>query len=647
MTEERRLTAIMFTDVVGFSALAERDERLALHLLDEHHSVVRSVIARHSGREIKTMADGFLIEFASAVDAANCALAMQAEMAKGWPEETSAERVQIRIGIHLGDVVIRGDDILGGGVNIASRIEQLAEPGGICVSEDVARQIRRRVAASLVSMGTPPLKNISEPVEVFRLCVAGADEPPKPTSPAQPADTRSIAVLPFANMSADPENEFFSDGLTEDILTRLSRISSLKVISRTSVMQYKNTTKNMRRIGQELGVANLLEGSVRKVGDRVRITAQLIEAAGDGHLWAESYDRQISDIFAVQSDVADQIARALEATITPSEKQQILRSPTQDMDAYQLYLQGRFLLGKRTEACLQSAIDRFERAIQLDPLYGEAYAGVADCYTLLATFEYLSAREAFPKARSFAEQALAKNPLLAEAHASLGLVKFQHDWDWAEAERELQLAIALNPNYATGHHFYADFLKGLGRFEEAYREIRQAQELDPLSLAISSGVGHVLYLSRQYDRAIEAYRHTLELDPTFLQARLWFGRPLLQKGMYAEAVAELTQAVQLSGASTMSLSVLAHAHAASGNLEEAHRLLAEVQERATRQYVPAYWIGLIYVGMRDNDQAIAWLERAFEERSAWLAWANVEPRFDSLREDPRFANLLRRVGFPT
>ena len=629
---KRRLAAIMFTDIVGYSALSERDEAAALKALERHRLLVRPVFQQRGGREIKTMADGFLVEFASAVEAVKASLEIQKALA--------GESERIRIGIHLGDVVVQGDDVLGDGVNIASRIEKLAEPGGVCITEDVARQVRNKLHANFVSIGKPTLKNINTPIEVFKIELASA-APAQKASSSQP----SIAVLPFVNMSPDPENEFFSDGLTEDILTHLSQISALKVISRTSVMQYKGTSKNLRAIGEELAVTNLLEGSVRKAGNRVRISAQLIDAKTDAHLWAQTYDRELSDIFAVQSDVAEQIAAALKATIKPAEEQRIKRKQTENMQAFEAYLQGRVHLGRRTEEHLRQAIACFERAIEADAQYAVAYAGLADAYIFMSLFEYLPPSVAFPKARQAAEKGIAIDPMLAEAYASLGLTFFQYEWNWSKASEALQKAIALNPNYATAHHFYADFLKGMGRFDEALEQIREAQALDPLSIAISSGVGHVLYLSRRYDEAIDAYRHSLQLDPKSVLARLWFGRPFLQKGMFDEAIHEIKQAVEISKESTITLAVLGHAYASAGRKDEALAILAKLQERAAEQYVPSYWIALIYVGLDDKRLALDWLNKAYEERSAWLAWINVEPRFDSLREEAVFKALLSKIGY--
>lgn len=631
--EQRRLAAIMFTDIVGYSALSDSDEAAALTALERHRSILRPFFLQYGGREIKTMADGFLIEFSSAVEAVRAAIDIQ----KALRDEPQ----RIRIGIHLGDVVVQGDDVLGDGVNVASRVEKLAEPGGVCITEDVARQVRNKVKVEIKSIGTPHLKNIETKIEIFQLVLDGAGKPGK-----KEASQHSIAVLPFINMSPDPENEFFSDGLTEDILTQVSKISALKVISRTSVMQYKGTSKNLREIARDLGVTTVLEGSVRKAGNRVRITAQLIDASSDSHLWAQNYDRELSDIFAVQSDVAEQIAAALKTQIKPAEEQRIRKKPTENMDAFEAYLQGRVHLGRRTEEHLRKAIDCFERAIAADPKYAVAYTGLADSYIFMSLFEYMPPSEAFPKAEAAAERALEIDPDLAEAYASLGLSKFQFDWDWQKAESALKKAINLNPNYATGHHFFADYLKGMGKFDEALEQIREAQALDPLSIAISSGVGHVLYLSRHYDAAIDAYRHSLELDPKSVLARLWFGRPFLQKGRYEEAIGEIRQAVELSKESTISLAVLAHAYASAGNKDLATEILQKLQDRATEQYVSSYWLGFAYVGMGDKKAALSWLEKAYEEKSAWLAWINVEPRFDPLREEPRFKELIGKIGFP-
>jgi tetratricopeptide (TPR) repeat protein len=293
---------------------------------------------------------------------------------------------------------------------------------------------------------------------------------------------------------------------------------------------------------------------------------------------------------------------------------------------------------------VKKAIGLFKTALRKDPNFALAYTGVADAQASLALLESVRPREAFPKAKAAAEKALKIDRELTEVHTSLGLVKFQYEWDWPGAEYEFRKAIELNSNYALAHHFYADYLKAMGRFDEALAEIGRAQELDPVSLAINTGVGHVLYLSRQYDQAILQYRKALELDPNFVQAHLWFGRPYLQKGMYKEAISELRKAVELSGGSTISLAVLGHAEASAGEKEKAKKILDKLKRRAKRQYVPSYWIALIYTGLGDKSKAFLWLRRAYRERSSWLAWVKVEPRFDLLRSDKRFSSLLQKMG---
>ncbi|MBI4415587.1 MAG: tetratricopeptide repeat protein, partial [Euryarchaeota archaeon] len=408
---------------------------------------------------------------------------------------------------------------------------------------------------------------------------------------------RRIAVLPLANISQDPKDEYFTDGMTDELISTLSRIAVLRVIARTSVIRYKGSPKSIVEIGKELNVGTILEGSVRKSGNKIRIAVQLVDARSEEHLWSEEYDRDLEDVFAIQRDIARRIAKALKVRILRGETSEIERRATQKLEAYALYLKGRFFLNTRTEPGLKKAVECFEQAIDQDPSYAPAYTGLADSHAVSALLEFLPPRDAFPKARAAAEKALEIDEGLAEAHTSLGVVKFQYDWDWSGAEKEFRRAIELNQNYAPAHQFYADYLKAMARFDEAIAEMKRARGLDPLSLSINTGLAHVLYLSRQYDRAIEQYRTAVGLDPTFVQAHLWFGRPYLQKGMFTEAITELEQAVALSDASTISLAMLGHACASAGQTDRAVQLLETLTERSTHQYVPSYWIALVYVGL--------------------------------------------------
>ena len=358
------------------------------------------------------------------------------------------------------------------------------------------------------------------------------------------------------------------------------------------------------------------------------------------------YDREIEDILDIQSDIARKVAEALREHLLGGlpavEKQRGKRNP----EAYVNYLRGRQFWNKRTDESLKKAIAFFEESLKIDENYAQAYTGLADSYASLALLEFMAPHEAYPKAKQAVGKALDIDDQLAEAHTSLGLIKFQYDWDWDGAEKELNQAISINPSYALAHHFYADYLKAMGRFHEAIIEIEKAQELDPLSLAINTGVGHVLYLSGQFDKAIEQYKKAIDLDPDFMMTHIWFGRPYLEKGMYPEAISELETGVKLSGESTLALSMLGHGLASAGRKEEALQVLDKLKERAKSEYVPSYWIAVIYNGFKDKEQVMTWMKKAYAERSSWLVWTNVEPRFVWLKDDPDFVELLKEMKFP-
>jgi TolB-like protein/class 3 adenylate cyclase/Tfp pilus assembly protein PilF len=642
---ERRLAAIMFTDMVGFTALAQRDESMAMRLLDEQRKLIRACLAEYNGREIETIGDAFFVEFASSLDAVNCAVAIQSSLNE-WNEQHHPEnRVLIRIGIHLGDVLHRGREVSGDAVNIASRIEAMAPPGGVCVTAPVYASVFNKVDYQFVTVGSPQLKNVLTPIEVY--CVVGyGEEDSHPTLFRPMMPKNRVAVLPFANISPDQVDEYFADGMTEELIASVSRIRGLRVIARTSVMRYKGTNKPIAQIGRELNVGSVLEGSVRKVGNKIRISVQFIETAEEEPRWSQRYDREVKDVFAIQSEIAQHVAEALKDHVFGGTPREEFRTTTFSTEAYKNYLRGRQLWNKRTEADLRTAVSLFEKAIKLDPNYARAYVGLADSYAALALLEFMAPNEAYPQAREAVRQALRLNAGLAAAHTSSGLIKFQYDWDWKGAEAEFTESISINFNYASAHHYYADYLKAMGRFEEALAEIEKARELDPLSLAINIGVGHVLYLSGQYDRAIEEYKKAVELDPDFMATHVWFGRPYLEKGMFDEALAELETAVSLSGESTIALAMLGHGLASAGRGQEALRILERLKEKSRGQYVPSYWIAVIYNGFRDKEQVIAWMRKALEERSSWLVWSGVEPRFAWLRDDPEFASILRAMKLP-
>jgi len=642
---ERRLAAIMFTDMVGYSALTQRNEALAMELLDEQRGLVRQILAKYKGREVDSIGDGFLVEFASALDAVRCATGIQSALKEANASRPDEKKIWIRVGIHLGDVIHTGNQVAGDAVNIAARIEPLAPPGGVCVTAQVHASVVNKFEGVFESMGMPDLKNIATPIEVYR--VSGYGQAINRTAPVRESLPKDrVAILPLANISADPADEYFADGMTEELISSVSRTKGLRVIARTSVMRYKGSGKSIAEIGRELNVGSVLEGSVRMAGNKIRISVQFVDTSNEEPQWSHDYDREIEGILDIQSDIAHKVAEALREHVLGDASRRDEARATSNPEAYINYLRGRQFWNKRTEGSLKRAIGFFEDALRIDENYAMAYTGLADSYATLALLEFMAPHEAYPKAKEAVGKALALDSQLTEAHTSLGLIRFQYDWDWKEAEREFMEAININPNYAPTHHFFADYLKVMGRFDEALTEIEKAQDLDPLSLAINTGAGHVLYLSRQYDRAIEQYKRAVDLDPGFMMTHVWFGRPYLEKGMFAEAISELETAVKLSGESTLALAMLGHGLASARRRDEAMHILEKLKERSKNQYVPSYWIAVIYNGLRDREQVIAWMRKAFDERSSWLVWTNVEPRFAWVRSDPDFASLLNGMKFP-
>ncbi len=454
---------------------------------------------------------------------------------------------------------------------------------------------------------------------------------------------KSIAVLPFENLSGSPENAYFTDGIQEEILTRLAKIADLKVISRTSTARYKSSSDNLRQIAKQLGVANILEGTVQKAADRVRVNVQLIKAETDAHLWAETYDRKLTDIFSVESDIAKAIADTLQAKLSGSEKHAIAAQPTENTEAHEFYLKGRYFWNKRTGPDLRRAIDYFKQAIDKDPKYGLAYAGLADSYTLLSAYGAGSPQESFPLAKTAAQKALELDDTLAEAHTSLGQILLFYDLDLVGSSKEFERAIALNPNYATAHHWYGVGPPlAVGEFDRAIAELRRAQQLDPLSLIINADLGVAFTTARRYDEAITQLRKTIEMDPRFYYAHWNLGVALELKGALHEALAEYKKAAELDD-DPIVLGLIAHAYAKLGERDQALKLLAELQQVAAHRYVPFSTFAGIYMALGEKDKAIDYLERAYRDRA--LSNIKVDPMLDPLRGDPRFEALVAKI-FP-
>lgn len=455
---------------------------------------------------------------------------------------------------------------------------------------------------------------------------------------------RSLAVLPLANLSERPAQDFFVDGMTDALGYSLEGISALRVISRTSSMHYRGSSKPLPEIARELNVDAVVEGSVLRSGDRVRITVQLVQAALEKRLWGNSYEGDLRDVFVLQDEVARKIADEIRVTLTPPDRVRLARVRASNPDAYLAYSKGRFLWNKRTEDDLKKAIVQFEQAITKNPSYALNYDGLADCWVSLGWYGYLSPADTFPHAKVAVTRALNLDGSLAEAHTSLAFVSLYYDRDWSKAEREFRRAIDLNPNYANAHHWYAEFLSLLGRHEQAIAESERARELDPLSNIINTWVGSRYFFARQYDRAIEQYRNAVEMDPNFVPAHLVLGQAYEQKGMLQEAVAELERAVSLSGGSPVYVASLAHAYGIAGRRNEAQTLTNDLRKLAEQKYVSSYDMALASAGLGETAQALAALQKAVEERSPRVAFLGVDPRFHALDSEPRFQRLITLIG---
>ena len=454
---------------------------------------------------------------------------------------------------------------------------------------------------------------------------------------------KSIAVLPFDNLSRDPDNAYFVEGIQDEILTRLAKIADLKVIARSSTQRFQNKG-DLPQIARQLGVAHLLEGSVQKVNDQVRVNVQLIKAANEAHLWAEVYDRKLTDIFAVESEIAKTIADTLQAKLTGSEQQVIAARPTENTEAHQLYLKGRFFWNKRTGNDLKKSLDYFQQAIAIDPNYALAYAGVADAYVFLPGYTAGAPRDYYPKAMAAAKRALELDDTLAEAHTTLALAIWYYDFDSSQANREFQRAIELNPNYATGHQQYGNnTLSALGRFDDAIAEGKRAVELDPLSLVINADLGMNYHFARRYDEAIAQLRKTLEMDPGYYYAHVDLGQVLTAKRAFDEAIVEYQKARALND-DPFVLGLLGHAYASSGNKTEALKILDQLKEVSRQRYVSMFSFAIVYLALGDKQEALRWLEQSYQDRAgADIGWIRVDSLLDPLRDDPRFEALAEKI----
>src|SRR6516162_2643771 len=667
---------VLFIDIVGYSKLLinEQSERIQeLREIVRGTEQFRSAEAQGKLMRLPTGDGGALVFRTSPEAPVLCALEISKAL-KAHPE------LQVRIGVHSGPVSEVADlneqvNMAGAGVNIAQRVMDCGDAGHILLSKHVAEDLEQfpRWQPQLHDLGECEVKH-GDRLHVVNLYTSEVGNPEVPTKFRQAVGKRrsaliaglillaaagigyyffsqravsttpekSIAVLPFENLSEDKANAYFAEGMQDEILARLSKIADLKVISRTSTQKYKSAPDNLREIAKQLGVANILEGSVQKAADQVHINVQLIRATNDAHLWGDIYDRKLDNIFSVEGEVAAAVAEALKAKLTGEEKQLIAARPTTDLTAYELYLKGRLLWEKRGGDNLRQAIAFYEQAIARDPNYALAYSGLAEAYIILPWYTPTAPQEAFPKAKAAALKALQLDDKLAEAHTGLARALVE-SYDMAGSIREFQRAIALNPNYANAHHWYGAILGALGRLDEAIAEGKRAIELDPLSSIINADLGLTLLNARRYDEAIAQLRKALEIDPTFYFAQYNLGMVLQLKGDLPAAIAEYTKAQQLSddlGASVM----LATGKAQSGDKEAAVQMLTELEELSRHRFVPSYWRAPLYLSLGNRNEATQWLEKGVaDHEGVAITWIKVDPLLDPLRGDPRFEALVQKV----
>jgi TolB-like protein/Tfp pilus assembly protein PilF len=517
-------------------------------------------------------------------------------------------------------------------------------PEGIKLESEVEanQSITRKTGRKIVAI-TTVLAVIAGGLFVFQFIRARSTSSITTNAPAM--TNKSIAVLPFDNLSRDPDNAYFCEGVQDEILTRLAKVADLKVISRTSTQHFKSSPENLPQIAKQLGVMHILEGSVQKAGNQVRVNVQLINAMNDAHLWADTFDRQLTDIFAVESEIAKNIAETLQAKITGSEKSSMAKAPTENPEAYELYLKGRFFWNKRSGPDLRKAIEYFQRAVEKDPNYALAYAGMADSYLLLPNYGSASSQEALPPARTAAKKALELDDSLAEAHASLGLLA-TIELDLERALSELQRAVQLKPNYATGHHWLALAYMTLARFDPAIAEGKRAIELDPLSVIINADDSWLYICSRRYDEAEAQARKTLEIDPRFFLAHYYLGLVLQLKGRLGDAIPEFQKSFELNG-DPYSLGILGQAYARNGQKEEAQKTLSRLKEQAKTRNTAPYSMAILYLALGDKQRAIDELERGYREgETNYLFVIKVDPMLDELRGDQRFDALVQKIVGP-
>ena len=626
----------MFTDMVGYTALTQSDEAQAMEVVERHNRLLRPFFPRFHGREIKTIGDSFLVEFGSALDAVRCAVEIQSFLHDYNASSRDEWKIRLRIGVHLGDVTEKGGDILGDAVNIASRIEPLAEAEGVCLSDQVFGQVENKVQNTLVKLGPRALKNVRLPVDTYKVVMPWEEQ----VSYEERFSEKRVAVLPFVSLSPDPNDEYFADGLTEELITRISLVEGLEVIARTSAMNYKKEKKNASQIGRELKVGTLLEGSVRKAGNRIRVSAQLINANTEGHLWAENYDRDLDDVFEVQTLVAQNVAGALKLKLLGGEEGR-LEQPG-DLEAYTIYLRATQLSHEGNEESLREAVSLFQKAVSRNPSFVRAHAGLAMAQRMMSRFgDYTST---VAKAEASARRALELGPEFAESHAAMAHVHMALD-RFEEARHEIERAIQINPNLAEGYALLGSLHYTFGRFEEGRACYRKARDLDPLSLLVELESSEALRVEGKVDEAIEVLSTLRELHPSNPHVYVHLALCYAQMKDFSKAAESLGIGIGIDPEHHDLRVVRGGMFAILGKRKEAEEELSGLLKDEEDETLRADAQLVIQTLLGNYDEAFDALAHQAEIH-AWPGLIRFDPFFGGLRADPRFSEFCKKVGLP-
>lgn len=637
----------MLTDMVGYSRLAQRNENLALDLAQEQDQIVRAVVAHFGGRVVKSLGDGVLAEFADALSAVKCSVRIQ-EAVEERNSTAEGERISLRIGIHLGDVEHRGNDVFGDTVNIVARIESQADHGAVCVSRQVYDQVHNKLDVSFESIGTPKLKNIDTPIELYRIAQVGGEPRWSASSSAPSEESLRIVVLPFANISPDPNDAYFADGMTEELIEKLAHVKNLRVIARTTAMRYKGSRETALEIGRALRVGLALECSVRKAGSRIRVTAQLVDTRSEEHLWASRYDRELDDVFAIQDDIASQIAAAVSAHVAGlgvavSLSADLAEPDTADMAAYTEFLQGRKLLrDKVSEGTIRQALALFEKAVDRDPGFARARVGAADCYIWLGGEGSLPFADSTRKAREQLAKALAENDKLAEAHSVLSGILLSED-ETAAAAREARRAIELSPSLSDPYRWLAQIEAGEGNIDEAVRLLEEACRIDPLDVNVLAFLGRAYFYAGREAEAVNHWARTESL--VGFRTHQHRTEYYLSRQDQGKAEASLRQMERLRPDSVWVLTYRGILAVQQGDPDAARGCLQTLAELDRHGVLTCFFAGFVHFALGEWDAFFQCLERALELRQLPLLELLYSPLYEASRGDSRYRDLLRRQRF--